>query len=186
MFARPGDVLGVIGVAHNDVLNIRNGPGVGFEIVTTLGPTDDAIATGRARQIPGAFWYEIEAGGVNGWANMRFLAYIGGVDDATSQIVVEIGGAIPEAETMFELGLLVAEAYPRYEDVESQITMTVAPTGGDLGEVTFDVIGLADDSQVGVRLHVLGQPTENNEGFALRTVERTALCGRGLSGELCV
>lgn len=186
MFARPGDVLGVIGVAHDDVLNVRKGPGVGFEIVTTLGPTDDAVATGRARQIPGAFWYEIEANGVNGWTNMRFLAYIGGVDDATSQIVAEFDGEIPEAETMLDLGRLVAEAYPRDEDIESKITMTVAPTIGDLGEVTFDLIGLADDALVGVRLHVFGQPTEDGEGFALHTVERTTLCGRGLSGELCV
>ncbi len=186
MFARPGHVLGVIGVAHDDVLNVRNGPGVGFEIVTTLGPTDDAVATGRARQIPGAFWYEIEANGETGWVNMRFLAYIGGVDDATSQIVAELDGQIPEAETMADLGQLVADAYPRDEQVEAKITMTVAPTVGDLGEVTFDVIGLADDSVVGVRLHVFGQPTEGGEGFTLRSVERTTLCGRGLAGELCV
>lgn len=185
MFVRPGHVLGVIGVAHDDVLNLRNGPGVGFEILTTLGPTDDAVATGRARQIPGAFWYEIEANGETGWVNMRFLAYIGGVDDATSQIVAELGEN-PEAETMADLGQLVAEEYPRDEQVEAKITMTVAPSVGDLGEVTFDVIGLADDSVVGVRLHVFGQPTEGGEGFALRSVERTTLCGRGLAGELCV
>jgi hypothetical protein len=186
LFARPGDVLGVIGVAHDDVLNVRNGPGVGFEVVATLNPTDDAVATGRTRHISGAFWHEIAADGETGWVNMRFLAYLGGVDDATSQIVAELDGEIPRAETMLDLGRLVAQAYPRDEAVEPRITMTVAPTVGDLGEVTFDVIGLADDSVVGVRLHVFGQPTEGGEGFALRTVERTALCGRGLSGELCV
>jgi hypothetical protein len=186
MFARPGDVLGVIGVKHDDVLNLRKGPGVGFEVVTSLDPTDNAVATGRARQIPGAFWYEIEVNGVLGWANMRFLAYLGGVDDATFEIVAELGGEIPQAETMLDLGRLVAESYPRDEEVEPKITLTVAPTAGDLGEVTLDVIGLADDSLVGVRLHVFGQPTDNGDGFSLRSVERTTLCGRGLSGEFCV
>ncbi|MFW2380970.1 MAG: SH3 domain-containing protein [Acidimicrobiales bacterium] len=186
MFARPGDVLGVVGVAHDDVLNIRSGPGVGFEIMATLNPTDEAVATGRARQVPGAFWYQVEVDEGIGWANMRFLAYLGGVDDATSHIVAEFDGEIPAAETMLELGRVVAEAYPRDDTVEPTITMIASPTVGDLGEVTYDVIGLADDSVVGVRLHVFGQPTEGGEGFALSTVERTTLCGRGLAGELCV
>ncbi len=186
LFAKPGDRLGVIGVEHDDVLNVRSGPGVGFEIITTLGPTGNVVATGQARQIPGAFWYEIEANGAIGWANLRFLAYIGGVDDATSEIVAELGGEIPEAETMLDLGRLVADAYPRDEEVEPRITLTLAPTVGDLGEVTYDVIGLADDSLVGVRLHVFGQPTDSGEGFWLGSVERTALCGRGLAGEICV
>ncbi len=186
MFAREGDILHVVGVAHDDVLNVRSGPSAGFDIVTTLQPTGNATATGRARQIPGAFWYEVEANGQTGWANMRFFAYLGGVGDATSQIVNELDGVIPEAETMLDLGQLVAEAYPRDESVEPKITMTVAPTVGDLGEVTFDVIGLADDSLLGVRLHVFGQPTEGGDGFGLKSVEATSLCGRGLSGELCV
>jgi hypothetical protein len=53
----------------------------------------------------------------------------------------------------------------------------VAPSVGDLGEVTYDVIGLGDDAVRGLRLHVFGQPID--EGFSLKTVEMTALCGRG-------
>ena len=56
---------------------------------------------------------------------------------------------------------------------------------GDLGEVTYDVIGFPDDSVTGVRLHVFGEPSGN--GFVLRTVESTTLCARGATGgRLCL
>ena len=65
--------------------------------------------------------------------------------------------------------------------------MVIPPTVGDLGEVTFDVIGLLDDAQLGWRLHIFGQPTEGGEGFSLKSVEGTALCGRGVTDDgLCI
>ena len=77
------------------------------------------------------------------------------------------------------------------------MTVAVAPSeGGDVGEVTYDVIGLADDSVAGVRLHVFGAPTDADlprsallqaSSFTLKTVETTALCGRGVTLDgLCV
>ena len=77
------------------------------------------------------------------------------------------------------LGTLAEGLSETESDVESKIVLTVAPTVGDLGEVTYDVIGLADDALFGVRLHVFGQPTDSGEGFSLMSVEQTALCGRG-------
>ena len=63
--------------------------------------------------------------------------------------------------------------------------MAVAPTFGDLGEVTFDVVGLGDDALFGVRLRVFGTP--GDESFTFKTVERTLLCGRGISSNgLCL
>lgn len=48
---------------------------------------------------------------------------------------------------------------------------------GDLGEVTWEVLGLADDSVWGLRLHVFGTPVP--DGFSLKSVEQTDLCLRG-------
>lgn len=63
--------------------------------------------------------------------------------------------------------------------------MSVAPTMGDLGEVTYDVIGLGDDATLGYRLHVFGQAV--SDGISLHSVERTALCTRGVTTDgLCV
>jgi germination protein M len=181
-----GDVVAVVGVAHDDVLNVRELPGANFAIVTTLDPlADDVVATGRHRLLTSSIWNEVTANSVIGWVNSSYVGYIGGFDDLTS-LVVDQMGAIPEAETMLDLGMMVAESFDpgeggfRYE-------MVVTPTVGDLGEVTFDVVGLLDDSQLGYRLHIFGQPVENGEGFSLKSVEATVICGRGVTSDsLCV
>ncbi|MGF1667230.1 MAG: SH3 domain-containing protein [Acidimicrobiia bacterium] len=182
-----GDVLGVVGVSHDDVLNVRSGPGVGYPILTGLDPTeDDVVAKGNTWSIPGAFWIEVEADGVEGWVNLRFVSYLGDTNDITAQVIAELGET-PEAETMLDLGLIVAEAVLG-EDSETTIdpVMSVAPAVGDLGEVTYDVLGFADDSVRGFRLHVFATPSESGEGFILKSIEATTFCDRGLSEGLCL
>ncbi|MDH3729530.1 MAG: hypothetical protein OES13_00190, partial [Acidimicrobiia bacterium] len=156
-----GPILGVIGVQYDDTLNVRSGPGITFDVIATLDPTLMGISgTGNGWQLPsGTVWWEIDAGGGIGWANQRFLSRFAGVDDITSLVVASLG-EIPLAETMLELGTIVANAVAS-TDVESGIVVVVAPTVGDLGEITIDVLGLADDSQEGWRLHIFGQPTES-------------------------
>lgn len=177
-----GDVVAVVGVAHDDVLWLRAGPGVGYEPLLGLDPlTDDAVATGRHRLLESSIWDEIVAQGVTGWVNSSYLGYLGGVDDLTASVVNQMGG-IPEAETMLDLGRMVAESF-RVDEGGFRAEMVIPPTVGDLGEVTFDVVGLLDDAQLGWRLHIFGQPTAGGEGFSLMSVEATALCGRGVTAE---
>ena len=111
----------------------------------------------------------------NGWVSSRFTAQIGPTGDLTSQAVAA-HGSIPVAETMADLGVLTAEALRTDPDIPSSIVMTVPPTVGDLGEVTYDLVGLGDDAVAGLRLHVFGQPSESGEGFSLKSVEDTDLC----------
>lgn len=182
---RQGDVLGVIGVAYNDVLNVRSGPGTDQPIVARLDPTyTEIVATGRHRLLTRSIWNEITVRGTTGWANSSFMAYLGPVDDATARYIANaFGGQTPSAPSMLELGMLVADT-AKSEDPASRITVTVAPTLGDLGEVTIDVVGLGDDAVVGVRLHVFGQPS--TEGFALKSIEEQLMCGRGITEDgLC-
>lgn len=182
-----GSLLGVIGVAFDDVLNVRSGPGVDQAIITTLDPhANEAVATGRARMLPASGWIEVTVGGVTGWANSGFFAFIGPTEDITSQVGADLG-EVPRAQTMLELGALVAETRASDEEGLSTIIVTAAPAVGDVGEVTYDVLGLADDAQVGERVHVFGRPLESGEGFELMSVEGTQLCGRGGSLEsFCV
>ncbi len=180
LFTEAGDVLGVIGVAYDDELNIRAAPGADQDVVATAEPTaDDLVATGRARKLPNSIWYEFTVGGTTGWANSSYVAYIGGTDDATAEYLARSDR--PTAETMADLGEFVAAGFAS-TDPESEIVQVVAPTVGDLGEVTYDVVGIGDDAQIGYRLHIFGAQEDSGEGFSLRTIERTALCGRGLSG----
>jgi uncharacterized protein YraI len=181
-----GDVLSVVAVAYDDVLNLRAGPGTDFEVLKKMPPRyDRVIANGRAQALPNSIWYEVTALGVTGWASSTYLAELGTTDDITSQIVDKLG-EIPTAETMADLGLLVAESYPAL-DRPLRVRMSGEPSVGDLGEVIYDVVGFADDSVRGLRLHVFGQPTESGEGFSLKSVEATALCARGVDGAgVCV
>lgn len=175
-----GDVLMVFGVAHDDVLNVREGPGIAAAVVAELDPLEnDVAALGNTRQLPQSFWYEVEAVGTTGWASARFLFYEGTVDDLTSLVVDRLGGTIPTADSMEELGLIVAEALAS-TDPPSQIVMSVAPTTGDLGEVTYDIGGLGDDSQWGWRAHVFGTPGDDGS-FGLKSVEATSVCARGVT-----
>ena len=178
-----GDLLGVIGVAHDDVLNVRAVPGSDTEIVATAGPTTaDLEATGEARKLPSTIWYQVRFDGVTGWVNSSFVAFIGGTDDATAEFLA--GDDLPQVETMIELGELVADGFAT-TDPESRVVLTVAPSVGDLGEVTYDVIGVGDDALRGHRLHIFATPAEGGEGFVLKSIERTFLCARGSSTGLC-
>ena len=183
---RAGDELAVVGVAHDDVLNVRAVPGTDAGIVAELASTATGItATGQSRSLPESIWYGVDLEGITGWVSSAFVGLLGLTDDATAEVIAALGET-PGAETMLDLGLTVAEAMAS-DDPPSRIVMSVAPSVGDLGEVTYDVVGLGDDALGGVRLHVFGDPAEGGEGFVLSNVERTIICSRGVTDEgLCV
>lgn len=176
----------MVGVPFGDVLNVRAVPGADQPIVAKPGPlASNVVAAGAARQLAESIWYKVTVDGVAGWANSRFVAWLAGTDDATAQITESLGNR-PSAATMLALGRIVAEARAS-DQPSSRITVTVAPTAGDLGEVTYDVVGLGDDALLGERLHVFGRPLDGGQGFALVRVERRLLCARGATDDgLCV
>ena len=175
----------MIGVAHDDVLDVRALPGTDQQIIGEFDPlADDVVALGNSRSLPESIWFEVDTDGVTGWAGSSFLAYLGRTTDQTASMV-ELLGETPEAATIADLGLIVAEALAS-DEPPARIVMSGSPSVGDLGEVTYDVVGLGDDSLRGFRLRVFGWPSESGEGFVLASVEQTLLCGRGVSGGLCV
>lgn len=178
-----GDVLAVIGVAHDDVLNLREIPGTAGRILLEIGPlVDELTALGNARLLPRSIWYEVEYAGSEGWVNSSFVAYLGEVADTTASLIASLGET-PSAPTMDALGALIGE-HVAGESQSATVTVTVAATVADLGEITLDVVGLEDDALRGVRLHVFATPTDG--GFTLKSVEQTLLCGRGVADGLCV
>jgi len=182
-FASAGDLFGVVGVAHDDVLNVREAPDAGSTIIETLDPTEMGVeATGEGRLLPSTIWYQVDTDSGVGWVNARFVAFIGGTDDATAEYIAT--GSPTNAETMVELADAVADAFIFDPDVGTTVTQTVAPSVGDLAEITYDIIGLGDDAVGGFRLHIFATPV--GEGFELKSIERTLLCSRGTAGELCV
>ncbi len=183
IFPYEGAELAVVAVAADDTLNIRRGPGVGFEIVRDLDPlAGGLIARGSNRRIDdGAIWAEVDVAGATGWVNAAFVAHPGPVTDITSDLE-----PLPRAATMLELGRAVADRRTGGEGPEPMITVVAGPTVGDLGEIVVDVTGLADDSVGGERLHVFAQPGTDGGEFVVRTVEATVLCSRGVTDGLCL
>lgn len=179
-----GAELGVVGVPADDVLNVRHGPGTDFGIATALEPLAVGVtATGHNRTLDaGGLWVQVEVDGTAGWVNGAFASHLGDTTDVTSELPGDLGG-----HTLVDLAEAVAEARaPGGEGPTPRVTIVDGPTVGDLGEVTVDVLGYADDSVAGERLHVFATEDTQGDAFLLRTVEATVLCARGVSGGLCV
>lgn len=179
-----GSVLAVVGVEHDDVLNVREGPGVDNGVISELAPTSvEAVATGRGRLLDESIWWEVtlDDGTIHGWVHSRFTAQIGPTGDITAQIVADLG-TLPNAATMDELADLVIGTLAIDSEVPTTVTLTVAPTTGDLTEATYDVLGFGDDALYGLRLHIFASSADA-PGLALKTVEATDLCvaPRGVS-----
>ena len=96
----------VTGVAVDDRLNVRTGPGVRNAVVATLAPdTVELESTGRIARVDGALWREIVVpGDGTGWVNARYLAetspallddgrhaaYLHGIDVDASIVTIDV------------------------------------------------------------------------------------------------
>ncbi len=181
-----GESVAVVGVAFDDTLEVHDGPGENTPLVGNLEPlATNVVSAGEGRQLPNSIWWRVTQGDIDGWVGSRFMSRLGVTLDITSDIVDSLG-AQPAAETMLDLGMIVANDRAS-EDPPSRIVVSVSPTVGDLGEITIDVVGFPDDAVEGERLHIFGQPLESGEGFSLMAVEATVMCRRGVTEDgLCL
>ena len=178
-----GTQLGVIGVAHDDWLNVRDVPS--GEIVATLtlqlspeSPAESALlvrdadaeaafarigvagitATGRTRDLATSTWHEIQAGPIVGWASSNYLAPLSPESalDITAQVTADIEGDT-SADTFAQLVDRVVATIAS-DEPQSRIRITSAPDpSGDLLEAVVDVVGQPDDSVRGYRLLIVAQ-----------------------------
>lgn len=180
---RDGDVLMVIGVGYDDVLNLRAAPGADQPILERIPPTfTNLVARGNTRDLGTSLWIEATYESVAGWVHLGYVGYQGEVSDQTSVVVAELDG-LPVEDTMTDLAEVVAGVFAS-EKPESDVVQVTPVTSGDLTEVTYDVIGLGDDAVRGVRLHIFAEETV--DGLILKSVEMTAICGRGVDQGDCV
>jgi len=176
-----GDEVGVVGVVHDDVLNVRAAPGSEATIVATLDPLDRTTATGRHREVADAvWWWEVTAGDVTGWAYSAYLSRLG---DPVSLSGIDVTLTAP---TLDALGRLVVDGRLETLDPDSTVTLVLAPRAEhDQGEVVYDITGSGDDSISGYRVHVYAQPTDDRQAFQLQGVELTTMCWRGVVSGVC-
>lgn len=176
-----GTQLGVIGVPHDDWLNLREvpngtilatlairignsaaeGPSLlvrgpdGVDHLATLDITG-LIATGRTRDLATSTWHEIHAGPVVGWASSNYLAPFASRQrhDVTSEVVLGIGEDA-ETATLGELADAVVAEFASAADPVSRVRNVAPPSVFEgVVEVAVDVVGLPDDSVRGYRLYI--------------------------------
>ena len=145
-------------------------------VIAELAPTSRSIvATGRGRALDLMIWWEVTTeDGRFGWVAAQYTARGDGATDWTSVVTGSVGG-VPEASTMDALGEIVAEALaPTDQGAAPKISMAAAPVFGELGEVTFDIVGLNDIAEQALRVRVVGQPIDG--GFSLVSADVTVMC----------
>lgn len=172
-------VLSVVGIGHDSTLNVRETPG--GQIIGKLDSLSTGLVpTGTTQELSGVTWQEVHAAGVVGWVSSEYVAPLGVTVEAQSR-VVDLLGKTPSAENMTALGRIVAGLVAS-EEPASRIRISSAPT---VGEITMDVVGLADDSIRGLRLQLVGSPGDSGEGLVLSSVQSTVMCfiERGVSAE---
>lgn len=174
----------VAGVRYDDVLNIRAGPGTAQPIVGTIPPTATGVlALGETRILTGVYWTKVRHEAASGWVSMRFIGYPGGVEDRTAWLVEQLH-EYPTAVDVREVGRIVADVFASQDpQVTSRIVQVTVATGGAMGEVVYDVIGYADDSLMGVRLHVFAMKV--SDGYSFHTLEVMTICLRGVDAGVC-
>ncbi len=180
-----GTTWAVVGVAHDDVLNVRVGPGIDADIAETLDATSEGlVATGEARMVDRrTIWWEVNTNERPGWVASAYLAGLGSTDDVTAAVIATSEHGWPVAETIATLAMTVAQI----RDAD-RVVVVVAPSDDGLhAEIVLDVFVHHDDAIRGERLLVVGQRSEAGGELALFVVESTALCWRGVDASgLCV
>ncbi len=178
LYPYEGAALAVVGVAAEDTLNVRSGPGTDFDVVTEAAPTAEGlVATGRNRELDDdSVWAEVEVEGATGWVNIAFVSEPGAPRDVTLDVPTTV------VDTVAEVGEIVS-ASRVFEGEGPEPTITVVARPSDT-ELVIDVLGRGDDAQEGERLHIVAEPW--GEGFHVLSTEATALCSRGVSDGACV
>jgi hypothetical protein len=179
----------VVGVAHDDVLNVREGPGIIYDVTRALGATTSHIpVTGEARLLPTSVWYEVTTAGETGWVSGAFIGLPGATDDATLEVYAMLGEPLAD-DDLAALGATIANAFLGDEGF-GWIALVEPSEGGSpsaVSSITYDVIGLADDAIKGYRLVIYATQAVDGGPYTLHSVERVFICWRGVDADdLCV
>jgi hypothetical protein len=181
--------VAVVGVSYDDVLNIRDGPGIRYNIAGALEPTaSDIPVTGEARLLPTSIWYEVSTADKTGWLSGDFIGLLGATEDATLVVYGMLGSPLGN-DDLEALGATIANAFLSDEG-RSWIALVEPSEGGSptaVSSITYDVVGLSDDAIKGYRLVIHATQTVDDGPFTLHSVERTYICWRGVDADgLCV
>jgi hypothetical protein len=124
-------------VAPNDMLNVRDGPGIDNSIVEELAPgTGDIVIMGVGQEVEGSTWVPISGPG-EGWVNSRYLTgEMTGSEVCGDTAVYDLLSTLETAVTTEDGELLASLLHPErglrirtaWWNPEVQISTQLAPT----------------------------------------------------------
>ena len=189
-----GTVFSVVGVRWDDDLNFRSAPGTSNPVLDNVTSVDDEhtiTGLGQAWQFDDSIWWKVNVDGTEAWASQRFLAAPGFTDDIFDEVAAELG--VLKAADMEDLADKVAGTRDT-GGPEPRVVVVAEPVAIDATQVviTIDVLDFGDDALKGERLRILAGLAFNADDpsvvdfVVLEGVQRTILCGRGVTEGLCL
>jgi hypothetical protein len=178
--------LAVIGVAPDDTLALREGPGASERQVGALPhDTRGVRALGPVCRAGTATWFQVALGGAEGWANGAFLSPATNPADETERFRKILGAARFASDTA--LVATLQKALERELGKEPEPRFAAKLVGIARGNATVALLSLccfADDSVAGEQVWLELARKDGTWSIARARVSR--LCPRGTSGDLCL
>lgn len=165
--AAPRPVFSVVGVAHDDKLNVRRTPSARAKVIGRLAPLARRVeVTGKTR----GSWRQVRIGDRVGWVHGRYLA--------------PIGRPVGMTERAREVGIAPTRVSLARKVVASQAPGTEGRLFGPVlvsqrgNRMVVDLLGYQDDALVGERFRLVIRPGE--AGFMIRSAAALPICARGV------
>ncbi|MFT7600360.1 MAG: hypothetical protein ACI8TP_003301 [Acidimicrobiales bacterium] len=165
--------IDVVGVRYDDVLDLFGEPSGAGEVVLMAVPFDAAdrlFVTGDAIRSRNTTWWKVTARGQEVWADAGFLGLISPRPRDLSDQLARL-----EADDLETLAEAVADM--RANDAPTTVVLATEPSGTDpegvvlaAGDVSIDVIGVADDRLRGERIYLEFDHLVEGEGNAVNIV----------------
>lgn len=173
-------------------LNMREGAGVDYPIVKVLPRGDTVGITGVCEVVGSTDWWQVQTNGQLGWVSSTFLT-----EDAV--YVTSIGAGTSDTEnagltgdTLDEIAAELAERYGFDDDVVINETVEAEAIDAIGGNVTYEFLGLKDDSVAGYQVFInwwVDRSADGNEVFGViaKSITKSPICIRGVSDSgLCI
>lgn len=141
----PTQRYGVVGVADDDVLNIRAQPDASSEVVGTLtADAQNVVVAGTRVDIGSGLWWQVVAPDASGWVNARYLEPVDEDPDQRETFPLQCVGtepfwslAVEEDEAVFETPM------------EEEQRWQAGPMTYAMGLVGRYAVALEDEGDVG-------------------------------------
>lgn len=174
----------LIGVSSDQKVAVHALPGLDQPLAGEVPPGTPIEPLGNAFETDdGLTWWQVRAGSIQGWIQPN-VAYQGPSEDITEQV----RAMIPDTDypTALVAYTKIASLVAADEGADEVVVVSRNETERRGATSTTDLLGLQDDSQIGIRLIITVDDAAGN-GWELVSIFKFPLCSRGVATDgLCL